>query len=168
MWEPGNSSLVLELALVQYMQKWTKEAPYVSRLPKQHVHVVRRGDKQPAGVNILVVSARDTNQSWIYTPSTGEFVGQPIMEEFHNIAIIAKADLRSGGVDSVETTAGVLKSLFSCPSNTDERDELISMGVFNLFESEAGITAFPGGVDDEGSFFSQALTLVCNTETIVR
>ncbi len=150
--------------LMEFTREWIYHDDYKSRLPKQHIHVLKQGDKQEAGVNIVFVIEDDPEQAWMYTPSTGPDAGIPIQERFHRIAIVLKSDKKSGGTTSMAKVHGVVNSIFSCLEGSPERTKLITRGISNLMPSPEGISVDPGSNDEEGTYYSQAINLTCNTD----
>lgn len=169
-WQAGDSGEMLRDAIKGFITQWfnNSDQSYKARLPAKHWHVVKQGEKQPAGVLIVIVTQADPANSWPYEPDDGPDAGKAVLEENHKIALVIKADERAGGVKSVSPVHSALRSLFSCPDGKPERDDLIARGVYNLFDDSEGMEIEPGDNSEQGTFYSQQINLVCSTDTFIK
>jgi len=164
-WEPCDAGERLRDSLKTYIQKWIRQPDYVGRIPREHIHVLKQGELQPSGLIVVVVSEADPSATWPYTLAHGADNGRTVVEESHRIAIVIKSDKQSGGTVSASSMQSVLRSIFSCLEGEPERDELISLGIYNLFENpDGGIEVEPEKDDEEGTRYQIVIDLVCTTD----
>lgn len=166
-WSACNSQEKLRTELEGFILRWFADSSYKSRLPRRKISIVQQGEKQPAGIVIVIVIRSSNEPTWTYSPQTGVNAGRTITEEQFNIGLVVRADRRNNGVPSVTAVHSVLRSIFSCLGGSAERDDLISRGIYNLFDSAEAVEVDPGADDAEGTTYHQAMSLVCSTETLV-
>lgn len=168
-WPAGNASDILKDKLIAFSQVWSGTADYVNRLPYEHIHYVKQGERQGAGIHVIFVTEPDEAAAQTYTAKAdSDYPGEGVMVEEHKIAVIIKADKHSGGAASVTSMHSLLRSLYLCKYNTPERDDLIANGIYNLFESNLGLEVISDDDAEEGEMYSQQINLVCNTETLIK
>ena len=160
-WEPTDSSDKLRDELVAYISFWFKSDGYKNRVPKRHIKCVKQGEKRHAGISIVIVSEPDPTSSWSYRDPDSLRI---VMEEYHQVALVIKADDKSGGMASISPIVTILKCLFASREDSLERTDLINRGLFNVFEATEGLEVDPGANDEEGVFFSQKVNLNCSTD----
>jgi hypothetical protein len=159
-WEIGtDSSEKLREALRDFIKAKMTDSIYRNRLPRQHIHYLKSGETQSAGVFVIVHSGPDEN-----APRQYEIEGHRVLEEYHQIAVVVKADKKAGGMASVAATYGALKALFG---NYSETSTLIPVGICDLSESAEGMEIDGADNDSEGEFYKRQLNLKCNTELLV-
>lgn len=163
-WLPGDVSDRLKQEILEFTLRWMYTDDYRPRLPNQHIHVVKQGSKLSAGIYVVCVTQTDLGSSWPYTNSSGHGV----IEERHAVGVYIKADKRSGGVEAVTSVASTLRSLYACRPETLESQDLISHGVYDLFESMDQVGLDPGTDEEEGIFETQQISLMCNTEMYLK
>jgi hypothetical protein len=153
-WALGtDSSEKLRETLRDYLG--AKLAANKAQLPRRHHHVLLEGARQKTGVCVIVATQPDNEQAWPYKDA-----GRVVLEERHGIAIVVKADAKSGGGASVLKTFGFIRALFHTP---DERAALQSLGVQNLHETIEGLEGV-GGEDEESLQFRRQLNLSATTD----
>lgn len=167
-WSACDSATKLRSELIEFIDTWVHHERYLERLPNAHVKLLRQGDRQTTGVQVVLMTEAEEGATYSYIPQSGAYEGLPILCETHRVGIMVKADRKSKGADAVEPLMGIIKAIFGCPGTTEERDDLISRGIYNLFESVGEVMMDPGANDEEGITTSQPLTLTCDTETLIR
>lgn len=163
-WDAGDTTERIALNLEAFMMHWMYSEDYKGRLPDEHIHIVPQGERQDAGVNIVIVMAADEGSGWPYKDSEGRLV----LEEVHQVGLVVKADKSSGGVDAVNKVHSILRSLFSADAESVERADLIARGIYNVFEVPDAIQVDPGSEDEEGTFYSRSVALTCNTDVFLK
>lgn len=166
-WQKCDSSERLRLELQAFIKTWIKNVKYKSLIPRQHCYVVKQGDKQPAGVNVVIVTEKSTDSTWPYKEASGTDAGKMVLEENHQIALAVKSDKSNGGAEAVSAMQNTLKLIFSNLDESPERSDLINRGIYNLFDDPEGLQVDPGNDTEEGTFFLQQLNLKCSTDTII-
>lgn len=163
-WPQGNSSEVLRQTIVAYLQAWLAEAPYQGMLPSSPVQIMEQGAKQNAGIRVLVGTGADAQPSRTYYgqgPDAGHFV----IEEYHKVSLLIRGDAKNGGSNAVGQVQGALRNLFFMRMGTPESIDLIGRGVFDVMEDEDALEFMPTSEDEDGTWFSQKLELLCNTNS---
>lgn len=125
-------------------------------LPRRFLHVLLEGERQTAGIFVIVATQPDDKESWPYKSGA-----RRVLEERHGIAIIVKADAKAGGSASVLKVFSVIRALFSTDA---ERETLQALGVQNITEATEGLEGDAGDAV-ESTAFRRQLNLKCTTET---
>ena len=166
-WEVGDSSELLRKALKSYIDYWRAQTEYKSLLPRQHIRVVMEGEKQHAGITILLKTEKSPTQAWPFDIPVGDNSGKGALEEYHTIGIVVKSDKKSGGAEAASKTHNVLQSLFMARPDSTAKGDLISRGIYNVTEAQESLNIDPGSEDDEGASYSKQITLNCSTVILI-
>lgn len=163
-WDLGtDSGSEVRAQLRAFLKKWLFDEKYRPRLPEYQVSILEEGVREGAGITIRTVSMADPKGPWSY-----DYEGRNVVEDRHQIALFVKADKNSGGVRSVSTVFGILRSLFAVRYGTDERNDLEGSGVKECMESPQGLIVDDSARPDlEGVIFRQQINLMCNTDCYI-
>jgi hypothetical protein len=161
-WPSGtDSGDKLRKALQNHIRTWLANPKYKDRLPpKVHRHILLEGEREGPGLVVKIVSEGDPEPPHLYKKGNSD-----VTEDWHQVALIVKADAKNGGADSVSAMFGALRALFTNRSETPEGQALTGAGIYMCSETPEGLIMDPDGDTGEGTFSKQQINLRCNTDT---
>ena len=165
-WNACVSTEQVQTNLVEFIKCWfgldnNNVTKYAGRLPTNaRIQIVKPGEKFSSGIRVLVM----VGKGGAVNPYN-DINGRTVLSEQHHVTIAVQADTRAGKAAATTAVIAVLKSLFGSRGGSDERNDLVTRGIYELDESVDGLQFSPTDPDNEGDWYTQVMNLSCRTET---